>query len=128
MHKLQGCVVICTILYFYIFQVLYSIAHVVIRGLYIGFINLWVSVVGQICRTLEMFYLVPFCRINIISHVMISKLAYRLYFFLHVFFIIHFLVHFSLGSTPLSRNMSPSLLFRSVVIHEVEPTIHGFPS
>jgi hypothetical protein len=67
MHKPQGCVVISTYCTFrvYCFQVLYSIEHVIIRGFYIGIINLWVSVVGHIYMTLEMFSLVPFSHVDL---------------------------------------------------------------
>jgi hypothetical protein len=43
------------------------------------------------------------------------------------FFIIYFLYHFNLGSPPPSCNAKPSVLFRSVVIHVVDPTFHGHP-
>jgi len=48
--------------------------------------------------------------------------------FMDAFFIIYFLAHFSLGLTPLICNTKLSLPLRSVVIHVVEPTVHGFPS
>jgi len=58
------CFVHGVLLGFVIFKVMYSIAHVIIKGFHIGFINFRVSVVGPIYRTLETFFFSTFlsCR------------------------------------------------------------------
>jgi hypothetical protein len=107
---------------------LYSIVCVVIIGLYMGFINFWMSVVGHIYKTLEMFFVGTFllCQSILTSNDLEIVLLVR--FPLPSFCIILFLDPFSLGSAPLSCEKMSSLLFRSIVIHVVEPTIHGCPS